>query len=1395
MNGKAFTAVLLLLAAGICRPLLAQHKPSSHTQQHDLNVNLTSHDSLTSFKYQDFEGGRLDAETGIVRALYRLSSVPGLTGSAAEIANTILQLEEGRLGIARIREDLIPVSIIEGQYSSHITYQQTFRGLPVYNRRVKVNLDRNGQPTMVLNGTAPHIADTPALSTTPNISTQDALNQAATLLNQADVSASAPELTIYPDTPARLAWRIVAWPRQPAVEVELLIDAQNGSLIKAQSLSTHAKDIEASATADAPSATKGIAAPLTHTGRLIGPTSDQLAQPRATGIGLVFDPDPLTTSGSVYGTPYVNNQDADIQEINDQRIEVSLLDIEQGTDGLYRLTGPHVQIASQTPGGGTVYTPPAEAQPDAFRYTRSNDFFEAVNVYYHIDKSQRYLQSLNVGRDIQNVSISVNPHGLGLEDNSRYLPSQNFIAFGTGGVDDAEDAQVIWHEYGHALLESSAPGLLASNEGKALHEGWADYWSGSYVRSLSEEGLVPRTDWPMLFKWDSGDGSIWPGREMVFDGKYPEDTFCDDGSFQCDIYADGMLYATALMQIYDTFGRTLADRLSLASHSYLMHPVTFRDAAEAIIQADGDLYGGEHFDFLIQMFNERGLINLNDFGPFVVHVPLPTTEQLAGTIPVSLEATGVSAPIERVQLVYTHTGEPADTLQLLPNTANTFDGQLPIPSEPGTVNYFVEVTDELGLDVRLPAGTSTFSFDVGPDNQAPEIQHTELSTASLTEWPLQLTSLVDDNIGVDTVIVSYVIDGPLGNRLSDGSFGLTGNGSQYTGTFPVPVEILEPGSTVSYSFLAQDKAIAANERRLPESGFFTLNIVIDNGIFRKYDFENEIQIVTGTGSWQRGRPAYGLRTAFTDNYTWATSPSSTYPATPGVSSLELPPLNLQGLNEAFLVFWQWFDTEHDGTGSPGSPIETTLWDGGNIKYSTDDGTTWRLLQPNGGYNGTLAAGRENPLGGEPAFGGYSYGWRQVIAPLPVDGPVLLRFDFGTDSGNEANAMTFAGWHLDDISILTFLPEDTSTPTATLLPPATAVRDPGQMLPEAFMEASDDTGISSAVIDYRTYAEGFNTEGQFRLSMDSVQTKLFYGEFPVDASTFSVGDSLTYRITLTDFSGNSITYPQPGDTPYRIEYRLRDRIDLLADAVPTGDWQQEDAGWIINAAATDSKLLSSLVFGPLDLPDNVDNLQLLLFYQHELLSTHGGNIKISTDNAATWQVLRPIDGYNSSFAANPDIENPLSEQDIFTGSRPALQQAVFDLLDHKGQQIRLRVDFAAPSELAPQEFWKIQEATIAYSTLETVNGGFLIPRQFSLHENYPDPFAGTTTLGYTIPEATHVKLEVYDILGRRVAALVDREQLAGTYTLTFDASNLAGGLYLLRMETDTELQVERMIVIE
>ncbi|MFD2531780.1 T9SS type A sorting domain-containing protein [Gracilimonas halophila] len=65
----------------------------------------------------------------------------------------------------------------------------------------------------------------------------------------------------------------------------------------------------------------------------------------------------------------------------------------------------------------------------------------------------------------------------------------------------------------------------------------------------------------------------------------------------------------------------------------------------------------------------------------------------------------------------------------------------------------------------------------------------------------------------------------------------------------------------------------------------------------------------------------------------------------------------------------------------------------------------------------------------------------------------------------------------------------------------------------------------------------------------------------------------------------------------------------------------------------------------------------------------------------------------------------------------------------------------------------------------------------------------------LPERQHVRLEVYDVLGRRVQVLVDEEQPAGYYTFQFDAGRLASGVYLYRMQTGGTVKTGRMTLVK
>jgi len=93
----------------------------------------------------------------------------------------------------------------------------------------------------------------------------------------------------------------------------------------------------------------------------------------------------------------------------------------------------------------------------------------------------------------------------------------------------------------------------------------------------------------------------------------------------------------------------------------------------------------------------------------------------------------------------------------------------------------------------------------------------------------------------------------------------------------------------------------------------------------------------------------------------------------------------------------------------------------------------------------------------------------------------------------------------------------------------------------------------------------------------------------------------------------------------------------------------------------------------------------------------------------------------------------------------------------------------------------------------------VPNKFSLSQNYPNPFNPSTTINYQLSAISRVTLKVYDILGREVTTLLNKEQPAGSYKITFDASKLASGIYLYRIVAGSAeggfIQTKKMILLK
>jgi hypothetical protein len=89
----------------------------------------------------------------------------------------------------------------------------------------------------------------------------------------------------------------------------------------------------------------------------------------------------------------------------------------------------------------------------------------------------------------------------------------------------------------------------------------------------------------------------------------------------------------------------------------------------------------------------------------------------------------------------------------------------------------------------------------------------------------------------------------------------------------------------------------------------------------------------------------------------------------------------------------------------------------------------------------------------------------------------------------------------------------------------------------------------------------------------------------------------------------------------------------------------------------------------------------------------------------------------------------------------------------------------------------------------------LPKSATLGRNYPNPFNPSTTIPFELNNAAHVRLEVYDMLGRRVALLVDQPLQAGSHTARFEADSLPSGMYITRMQTEGEVLTQKMLLVK
>jgi Zn-dependent metalloprotease len=491
------------------------------------------------------------------RRIYDIQSAAS-TKSPRKIADAALKKIAGELKIrpdlSQLKFDKVKDSIL----GSHVLYQQYHAGKQISNAWIRVDVDKEGRVFNIQNDLVPE----PAMVQARKADAKRAASSQAKELSAAqaearalEAAASAPsdsseiahtELCYFPykGVPT-LSWKVIvkttpkpalAKTRKPA-EWKIYLDAETGAILEKRNLL-----------------------------RFVD------------GKGRVFDPNPVVSLN--------DTSLRDKSAIPDKAYtEVILRDLK--ATGF--IEGPFVTTK-------TTRNRIKKKDRD-FRFKRVDRAFKEVMVYFHIDRVQRHLQDMGF-KNILNRPIPVNIDGQ-RDDNSHYSPSDKDLTFGTGGVDDAEDAEIILHEYGHAIQDDQLPGFGASDEGGAMGEGFGDFLAASFFSDVK-----PKEMKPTVGNWDataySGDEPPYL-RRLDSNKKYPKD-------IKGEVHDDGEIWSACLWELRAALGRATAEKLVIAHHFLLSRDSGFEDGANGLITADKNLNKGANEKVIRDVFVRRGIL-------------------------------------------------------------------------------------------------------------------------------------------------------------------------------------------------------------------------------------------------------------------------------------------------------------------------------------------------------------------------------------------------------------------------------------------------------------------------------------------------------------------------------------------------------------------------------------------------------------------------------------------------------------------------------------------------------------------------------------------------------------------------------------------------------------------
>lgn len=476
-------------------------------------------------------------------------------GDPVEVAKAFLEANVETLKIQDALPNLRLRALVRGVGATHVILQQRHERIRVHRGFVTVHISRDNEAYLVKSRAAParHLPRGARFRLTPSQARDAALDYLETKYGAAERTRTSGRVKrwFFHKGQLRPAWRVRFSMFGPREEWIVYVDADTGEVLRAW---------------------------------------DNLALTRVR----IFDPSPLATVD--YRNLYDTRADA-YYPMPPAAFKSRTLPRLSGAGRV--LSGKHVSTS--------LTSPRARAKNGRFHFDYENEssgFLETM-AYYHIDQAIQYLVRLGYTgrRRLFEKPVQVNaaweePDD---DDDSFFDPVTKELHFGLGGVPDAEDAEVILHEFGHALQDAICSDFGQSREASAIGEGFGDYLAASFF-----EADKPTEYRERVMSWSAMPYDVWRRRAPPFLRRVDENVkladFVNRGDHE---HINGEIWSATLWDIREALGDRAADAIVIDSHFQLDAYTKLRRAARAVIDADDNLEGGNR-QRLREIFNRHG---------------------------------------------------------------------------------------------------------------------------------------------------------------------------------------------------------------------------------------------------------------------------------------------------------------------------------------------------------------------------------------------------------------------------------------------------------------------------------------------------------------------------------------------------------------------------------------------------------------------------------------------------------------------------------------------------------------------------------------------------------------------------------------------------------------------